>query len=108
MRATFTPKALAKAREEIAALDDPRAVVMIFLGVPQAALRESNGKVVPIKRARIGWRAWCLPLGEWPMELERAEVSGIPVVLLTSTVSDSPRTFRIAVKRGELHVALAA
>jgi hypothetical protein len=109
MHVLFTPKAMVEVREEIAALRDPTAGLMIFRGIAGADLKRGpNGEVIWAKKPRVTWRAWCIPLAEWPVEvLNRTEVDGIRVVLLAAG-PDTPQTFRISLKRGQLQAAPAA
>ena len=107
MRVTFTPKALDQARREIVALSDPSAGLLIFRGSSGVDVkRNASGGVVWTRRAVSGWQAWCLPLSEWPAELDRVIASGITVILVDAP--GSPREFRINLRKGKLRATLDA
>ena len=109
MRVLFTPKAMVELRKEIAALGDPTAGLMLFRGIPATDMKRGpNGEVIWVKKPRVAWRAWCISLAEWPLEvLQRTEVDGITVAALV-VGPNTPQTFRVTLKHGQLHAAPAA
>jgi hypothetical protein len=109
MHVLFTPKAMVEARREIEALGDPTAGVMIFRGLGGSDLKRGpNGEVVWNKKTNVTWRAWCISLAEWPLDiLSCTEVGGIKVALL-AVGRDAPQAFRITLRHGQLHAAAAA
>jgi hypothetical protein len=109
MHVMFTAKAIVKVRMDITTLCDPTAGLMIFPRIGGADLkRGANGEVLWKEKRSTTWRALCIPLAEWPIEvLNRVEVDGIRVVLLAGG-ANTPQTFRISLKRGQLQAAPAA
>ena len=107
MRVTFTPSALSKAREAIAAIDDPSAAILIVsAGSGVDSKRGRDGEVVWKRSPSPGWLVLCAPLPEWPTELERVEVGGVAVVL--AELRGRPRSFHVSVRGGKLHASIAA
>jgi len=107
MRVAFTPKALVRVQSDIASLADHRAGVIIYPAGSDIDLkRGARGEAVWTKRRWPKWRAMCASLPEWPTELDQAQVHGVRVVCMNR--AEGSRSFHVAVRRGKLHVSIAA
>jgi len=91
----------------MAAVGDPSAAIIIAsAGSGVDVKRASGGEVAWSRAASPGWLVLCAPLPEWPAELDRVEVDGVPVVL--PEIRGNSRSFRVSIRRGKLHAAIAA